>query len=190
MINDIYFENFPRLETSRMILRQLILDDAERIRYLRSHPQVMRFMDSHEHKEIKDSELFIADNLESYRLQNGIFWALSLKDSGKFIGDLALWKLDRKNSRGEIGYTLDPAFWGKGLMKEALITVLDFGFRKLKLHSFEANINPKNEKSKRLLIQLGFVKEAYFRENYYFNGKYLDSEIYSLLEKDFQCYKN
>ena len=80
---------------------------------------------------------------------------------------------------------LDPAFWGKGFMKEALIAVLDFGFRKLGLHSFQANINPENERSGKLLKQLGFVKEAYFRENYYFNGKYLDSEIYSLLERDF-----
>jgi len=54
----------------------------------------------------------------------------------------------------------------------------------------EANINPANENSRRLLLSLGFVKEAYFKENYFYNGEYLDSEIYSLLGKNFNSAKN
>lgn len=108
------------------------------------------------------------------------------KTSGKFIGDFAYWKIDNKNSRAEIGYALKPEFWGKGFMKEAMIQIINFGFNDLKLHSIEANINPGNENSRGILTKLGFKKEAYFRENYYFNGEYLDSEIYSLLKIDFQ----
>jgi len=59
----------------------------------------------------------------------------------------------------------------------------------MKLHSIEANVNPLNEKSKKVLERVGFKKEAYFRENYLFDGKFLDSVIYSLLEKDLQTHK-
>lgn len=69
-------------------------------------------------------------------------------------------------------------------MTEALRAMLACGFSKMKIHSVEANINPKNESSRAVLLKCGFVKEAYFRENYYANGQFLDSEIYSLLERD------
>ena len=70
---------------------------------------------------------------------------------------------------------------GKGLVSEALQTVLDFAFNQMHVHSIEANINPFNDRSRNLLIKNGFIKEAYFRENYFYNGKFLDSEIYSLI---------
>jgi len=57
--------------------------------------------------------------------------------------------------------------------------VLDYGFRALQFHSIEANVNPDNAASIKLLERNNFVREAYHKENYYFNGKFLDSAIYS-----------
>lgn len=71
-------------------------------------------------------------------------------------------------------------------MCETLIKLIKFGFSDLNLHSFEAEINPKNINSEKVLVKMGFKKEACFKENRYLNGEYLDSEIYSLLEKDFR----
>ena len=62
--------------------------------------------------------------------------------------------------------------------------IVRFGFNEMKLHSIEANVNPENERSKKVLEKIGFKKEAYFRENYLFDNKFLDSIIYSMLEKD------
>ena len=66
-------------------------------------------------------------------------------------------------------------------MMEAAKKTIDFGFREMGLHSIEANINPNNLRSTKMLEKCGFVKEAHFRENYYYDGKFLDSVIYSLL---------
>jgi ribosomal-protein-alanine N-acetyltransferase len=66
-------------------------------------------------------------------------------------------------------------------MHEAIQAVLNYGFSELKLHSVEANINPVNEASRRLLEKNNFVKEAHFKENYYFNGSFSDSAVYSLI---------
>ncbi len=67
--------------------------------------------------------------------------------------------------------------------KEALLAVHDFGFKEMKLHSIEAHINPANTASAAILESAGYIREAYFREDYFFNGIFLDSAIYSLLEK-------
>lgn len=186
MINMTYFEKFPHLESDRLLLRKLELKDAQEIRSIRSNEEVMLFMDSNKHKTLEDSEKFLLDNQRIYEAKKGIFWGLIEKSSMNFIGDFAFWKIDEKNSRAEIGYTLKPQYWGKGYMKEAMITIINFGFEQLNLHSIEANINPENGNSRGILIKLGFKKEAYFRENYFYNGKFLDSEIYSLLKKDFE----
>ena len=66
-------------------------------------------------------------------------------------------------------------------MYEALCAIIEYGFNQMKLHSIEANINPDNIASQQLLEKAGFVREAYFRENYYFGGRFIDSAIYSLL---------
>ena len=66
-------------------------------------------------------------------------------------------------------------------MKEAMDAVLEYGFKEMKLHSIEANVDPGNQPSIKLLEKKGFIKEAHFKENMFFNGSFLDSAIYSLL---------
>jgi ribosomal-protein-alanine N-acetyltransferase len=72
-------------------------------------------------------------------------------------------------------------FQGKGIMQEAMSAVIKYGFEKMNLHSIEANVNPANESSIKLLERNDFIKEAYFKENYFYDGKFLDTAIYSLL---------
>jgi len=185
MINESYFTAFPTLETDRLLLRAATLEDAITLKHIRTNPDVMRYMDSDPHYELQTSKNFISYNLEAYENKKVIYWMLEEKSSCTAIGDFSFWKIDEKHHRAEIGYTLNPDYWGKGYMKEAMLALFSFGFKDLNLHSLEANINPKNENSKNILLKLGFQKEAYFRESFFYNGTYLDSEIYCLLEKDF-----
>jgi ribosomal-protein-alanine N-acetyltransferase len=92
--------------------------------------------------------------------------------------------LIRENLRAEIGYAMKPEYWGNGYMKESLTKVIEFGFKDFCLHSIEANVNPNNLSSIKLLENFGFQREAYFKEDYFYNGKFLDTAIYSLLETD------
>ena len=89
--------------------------------------------------------------------------------------------LQKENFRAEIGYALLPDYYKKGIADEALKAVIDYGFNTMNLHSIEANLNPDNIASAELLEKNNFEKEAYFKENYYFEGKFIDSLIYSLL---------
>ena len=66
-------------------------------------------------------------------------------------------------------------------MNEAMDIVLDYGINIMQLHSIEANVDPGNTASIKLLEKKGFVKEAHFKENLFYNGKFLDTAIYSLI---------
>lgn len=100
------------------------------------------------------------------------------------MGNISLWRILKDHYRAEIGYMLLPKFWNKGFMKEALSMVVDFGFLTMGLHSIEARINPSNKASAALLLTSGFTKEAYFREDYFFNGQFGDTEVYSKLNNN------
>ncbi len=173
-----------QLETERLILRPFRIKDAKHIFEIRSNEDVMKFMDSSFHGSIEDSEKFVADNIKNQREGKGYYWAITDKSTGEFMGDFSIWSVDKKNDRGQIGYSLKKQYWKSGYMTEAMNEILLYGFKELGLHSYEANINPMNEDSRKCLEKIGFNKEAYFRENYFFKGQYLDSEIYCLIKSD------
>ena len=112
-----------------------------------------------------------------------IAWVIALKEKpNEMIGEIGYYRTDLANYRAEIGYMLHIDFWRKGLISEALKKVINFGFQQMELHTISANINPGNDVSRQILLKHGFEKEAYFKEDYYFQGKFLDSEIYGLLK--------
>jgi ribosomal-protein-alanine N-acetyltransferase len=116
----------------------------------------------------------------------GINFGITIKNSDELIGTIGLFNFKKEHHRCEIGYLLNPAFHRQGIMNEAIKEVLRFGFEKLQLHSIEAVIDPKNIASVSILEKNNFVKEAYFKEDFYYEGKFLDSEIYSLLTSSYR----
>ena len=76
-----------------------------------------------------------------------------------------------------------PEYHGKGIVSEAVKEAVNYGFQVMKLHSIEAIIDPDNHASAKVLEKNGFIKEAHLKENEFFNGRFLDSVIYSILNK-------
>jgi [ribosomal protein S5]-alanine N-acetyltransferase len=175
------FNPFPLLHTDRLTLRSFSPIDDEQLFLLRSNKTVMKFLDRPLARSIDDAGELIGRIIADLANNNGITWAITLKDDPKLMGTIGYWHMDKPNYRAEIGYMIHPDLQGKGLMQEAMTKVMDYGFTEMKLHSIEANVNPANEASIKLLERNRFVQEAYFKENYYYDGRFLDSVIYSCL---------
>jgi len=184
---ELNFDPFPILTTERLILRRISLDDAEDLFVLRKNEDAMRYINKPLPKTVDEViELINRMNEITERIQ----WAITLKTDKSFIsaqtsliGTIGYHRIEKEHYRAEVGYMIQPALWNKGITSEALAKVLDFGFNEMNLHSIEANINPSNEVSRKLLKKLNFIKEGYFKEDFFFDGKFWDSEIYSLLKK-------
>jgi len=183
-INKNIFKSFPELESERLLFRKITTDDAKDLFALRTNDDVLRFMDVIRFNSIEDASNMIINLEESFKKESGINWSIIEKQSNNFIGYFGFWRIIPEHCRAEIGYALDPEYWGGGYMYETINRMVRFGFKEMNLHSIEANVNPLNGRSKKTLERTGFKKEAHFRENYLFNGNFLDSVIYSLLEKD------
>ncbi|MBP7460451.1 MAG: GNAT family N-acetyltransferase [Candidatus Delongbacteria bacterium] len=181
---NISFTPFPIVTTERLVLRQLTSDDAPDIFRLRSDDRVMRFLDRPLARTMEDAGQFIEKIRERLLTNDGITWAITQKPHDSLIGTIGFHTIFKEHFRAEIGYLLHPDYQGQGLMQEALSAVLSYGFQALHLHSVEANVNPNNLASVKLLERNHFVREAYFRENYYYNGRFLDTAIYSLIHRE------
>ena len=175
----ISFSSFPTLHTPRLLLREMTPDDAEALFEMRTDERVIRYLARPVQKDIRESVELIEKIQNSYAQNEAVSWAICLRGQSKMIGDIAFWKMDKANHRTEIGYMLHPDYWRQGIMDEAMTAALEYCFKVLDFHSIEANTDPENEASGRILEKHGFVQEACFRENLYFEGRFLDSRIYS-----------
>jgi [ribosomal protein S5]-alanine N-acetyltransferase len=175
------FHPFPLLITKRLCLRKIGPEDELPLFELRSSSTVMKYIDRPLVRTRADAVQLIEMMVGLIDSNEGLSWAITRKEDPGMIGTVHLWKISRENHRAEIGYLLHPAHQGKGIMHETLEAVINHGFAEIGLHSIEANVNPGNIASIGLLERCGFTGEAYFKENYFFNGKFLDSAVYTLL---------
>lgn len=175
---------FPVITTPRLELRRVEKADAPQLFALRSDVRIMKYLGRPMSVTIDDALKMIDLYTAAVEKNEGITWAVTLKSDGKMIGTLGFWRMDKPNYRAEIGYMLHIDHWGKGIMKEAVMAGLDYAFTTLKFHSIEAHAHPQNAASLALLEKTGFVREAYFKENFFFDGEFHDTVIYSRLAKN------
>jgi [ribosomal protein S5]-alanine N-acetyltransferase len=180
-MNDAVFDQFPVIVTERLVLREITRDDIDRVFKIYSDQEVVKYLGKDVYKSIDEAEYYVTRERKAFEEKKGIRWAISLKNDNSLIGCIGYWRILKEHFRAEVGYHLSPEFWRKGIMTEAFSTLIKFAFHEMNLHSIEANIDPDNYPSERLLKKLGFKQEALFKENYFYNGKFIDSAIYSLL---------
>ncbi|HRH38351.1 MAG TPA: GNAT family N-acetyltransferase, partial [Flavobacteriales bacterium] len=129
--------------------------------------------------EVKNGVAWITNVLERQRANTCVQWGITLKGSDTVIGVIGPWRLIPEHHRGELGYTLAREHWGQGLITEAIAAVVDHSFNVFGLHSLEAWTNPANVGSMCALEKNGFVREAYFKENIFWEGSFQDSVVYA-----------
>lgn len=172
----------PQLETGRLLIRRLRMDDAAAMLDMLSDPETVQYWGRPVMTELQQAEQYTRENLRWMEDGHCLYWAIEEKASGQMIGTCTLFKLDIDNRRGEIGYLLNRAYWHRGLMSEALQSVIDYAFRDLQLHRLEADTDPENAASIRLLENFGFQREGLFRDRWRVHGRWCDSLMMGLVQ--------
>ena len=173
------FQPFPIIETERLILRKLRLEDADDMFSMRSNPIAMQYIPRPIAQKIEDAIELINTINERLEKGEGINLAITLKGEDKCIGLIGYYRTKFEHYRSEIGYMIHPDYHRRGIAYEALMAATEYGFNEMNLHSIEAVINPIKIGSARVLEKANYVKEAYFKENEFYNGKFIDTVYYS-----------
>lgn len=175
------FLPFPVIETDRLLFRRVTEADANEILELRSNPESMKYIPKPLLKDHDDALAYYKMINDAIEDNTGINWAVTLKGNPKLLGIIGFYRIQQEHYRAEIGYMILPEFQGRGIVTESIQTLLKYAFDVMKLHSVEAVIDPDNTASERVLQKCSFIKEAHFKENEFFDGKFWDSVVYSIL---------
>jgi RimJ/RimL family protein N-acetyltransferase len=171
------------LTTERLALRWMEERDTAAQFAIFSDPLVTRYWSGAAWTEMAQAEKSIAAALDDYRAGSALRFGVVLEATGEMIGNVSLHHISDQSRRCELGYALASAHWGCGYAREALRAALDYGFRQLDLNRVEADIDPRNEASGRVLEALGFRKEGYMPERWIVHGETADTVFYGLLRK-------
>lgn len=172
------------LHTERLHLRKMKISDSPSLFKIWSDPEVTRFMNIDcftDENQAKDM-INLLDELSQDN--KAIRFSIIETDSNEIIGSCGYDSLDFENAKAEIGFDIARAFWGRGYASEAIRSLLDNAFSALKLNRIEAQLEPENVNSIKVLQKLNFTFEGTLRQYERVDGKFKDLSIYSKLITD------
>ena len=148
---DEVLKDLPTLETERLILRKMTLDDAEAVFAYASDSRVSRYTLWEAHRYIEDSRAFL--ELEVSKRESGgePYWGIVYKGDHRLVGTCGIISWEPQHARAEIGYALSREYWGRGLMPEAARAMIRFGFERMSLNRIEARCIAENAASTRVM---------------------------------------
>ncbi len=172
------------VSTPRLTLRRVTRDDLPDLLAVNGDDAVTRFLPYATWQTLADGEAWFA-RMAALQADGGAAqYVIERREPRRVIGSCLLFRHEPASARAEIGYVLGREHWGQGLMLEAMRGFVAHAFGPLGLRRLEADVNPLNGASVRLLERLGFVREGLLRQRWVTKGVLGDSALYGLLRDE------
>ena len=181
-----------RIETERLILRDFVKDDWQRVMEYQTDPLYLRYYEWTEKDRTAEAVQefvgwFVDHQKQKPRLRFQL--AVVLKSNHQLIGNCGIRMETPKAFQADIGYELDPKYWGQGYATEAAHAIVDFGFSTFRLHRVWSWCVADNVGSAHVLEKLGMRLEGRLRENEYYKKRWWDTLMYGILLKEWDAHK-
>lgn len=177
----------PILEGARVRLRPYRAEDREALLAVFGDPRVVRYWSFAPWTSLADADAYLAPLLAPPAPDDepaSVPWAIADLATDALLGTTTIFALQREQQRAEVGYSLASAHQGRGLALEAVTLALGYAFDILGLRRVEADVDPRNLPSCKLLERLGFQREGLLRERWNVNGEICDTALYGLLARE------
>ncbi len=180
------FGDRQSLETPRLLLRRLALDDAGDVFAYASDPEVARYTAWNAHRTIDDTLLFLNGVLTLYANRQVAPWGVVHKADRKVIGTCGFVSWNVRHHRAEIAYAIGHRYWNQGLTTEAVREIIAFGFTRMQLNRIEARCDVPNVASARVMEKAGMTFEGVLREHMFVKDAFVDLKLYSILRNEWR----
>lgn len=176
----------PTLVGGRIRLRQVVESDAPALLEVFGDPAVARYLGIPRLTGIEDSRNMVREIVEGAHSGELLQWALTADGDDRLVGACMLARISWPSERAEVGFAIGAAHWRRRLASAAVPLVIDHAFGALGFHRLEADVDPRNEASLRLLERLGFRREGHLRERHLAAGERQDSVMLGLLDREWR----
>jgi RimJ/RimL family protein N-acetyltransferase len=180
----VWKDRLPTIAAERVRLRWLVRNDVDALYDVFSDTDVMRYWSSPPLQDREGAGRLLEQIQDHFHRRDLFQWGVTLHDDDRVIGTCTLCRLDLISKRAEVGFALGRVYWGHGYMSEALEALFGLAFDELQLRRIEADVDPRNGASIRLLERLGFQREGHLRERWLVNGEVQDALFYGLLRRE------
>ncbi len=180
------FSHMPELVTERLTLRKMMVIDTGDMYEYASRQEVTKYLTWQPHPDRDYTRGYL--QYLGNRYSAGMFydWAIVYEPDCKMIGTCGFTSFNCTNDSAEVGYVLNPTYWGKGIAAEALERVLTFGFEDLGLHRIEARFIEENDRSRRVMEKVGMTFEGVARGGMLVKGNYVNVGVCAILEDEWK----
>jgi RimJ/RimL family protein N-acetyltransferase len=174
----------PVLETKRLVLRPIALEDKEAVFEYAKNPLVGPNAGWKPHQSSNESLMFIEYCIKKREYGQPGNYAIIYKENNKMIGTIEVHSFS--GYKGEIGFVLNPDYWNKGIMTEAAKMLIIYAFEVLEIKRLAYNYFLFNERSKKVCEKLEFVFEGVLRKKFkMYDGRFIDEAVNSLTDDDY-----
>jgi len=148
------FEGTIALETKRLILRKITIDDAEDMyNNWASDDVVTKYLLWLTHKNVETSKEIAKLWIENYQSPSFYLWVMELKENHQVIGSISILDINEELKSGEFGYCMSQKYWNQGLMSEGVRSILNYLFTKVKFDTIYARHQKENIASGKVMIK-------------------------------------
>lgn len=175
------------IETPRLCLRLVAESDLPALLEVNGNDEVTRFLPYATWSSLADGEAWLKRMTDLQASGLALQFVIAEKRNGVAIGTCLLFRYEEASARAELGYVLGRSHWGQGYMREALAALIDCAFLRLSLRRLEAEVDPRNLPSARLLQGFGFQKEGLLRQRWVLKGEARDVEAFGLLRDEWSA---
>lgn len=180
------FSHLPELKTKRLILRKMLVADTADMYDYACRQDVTKYLTWNPHPDRAYTKQYLQYLGSRYAVGMFYDWAVIYEPDHKMVGTCGFTSFNCSSDSAEVGYVLNPDYWGKGIAVEALLRVLQFGFEELKLHRIEAKFIEENKPSLRVMEKVGMTFEGICREGMLIKGKYVNVGTCSILRSEWE----
>lgn len=177
MIN---FTPFPSIETKNLMLRRMCHNDINDLFEMRKDPRMSEYTDTKLEEHINETMAYIEKMNKGVDDNKWIIWAIEHKQTKKVIGSISIWNINIEQKSGELGYGIIPDYQGQGLMKESLLSAVQYGFNVMNLTKLDAYTEENNINSIKLLKKCNFILVNRVDDEGYFNKRVYHMMVYRL----------
>lgn len=180
-------EQRPTITTDRLRLRWLTAADVPALFAIFGDPAVCRYWSAPPLPDVAAAATLQRDIARCFAERSLFQWGIAERATDLVVGTCTLAALSVEHRRAELGFALTPSCWGRGYVAELLPALLKFAFETLELHRVEADVDPRNARSIRVLERVGFQREGYLRERYHVAGEAQDALLFGLLQREWRA---
>ncbi len=174
------------LRTQRLTLRPLQMQDARDFHAYAKDPKVAEYVFWDAHESLGQTRAILRGLIHQSRQERLYTKAIIINDSQRMIGTIGLVTRDLDNQTAEVGFSLSAAYWGQGVMSEALGAYLRYLFTLPDINRVEAQHDVLNPASGAVMDKAGMVKEGVLRERIYYKKRHASVVLYAATRGQWQ----